>query len=247
MSVSRLSWIAIIALVIAGLQTLFWLLASGEVPNFNQEAFDYLYTEGDYSEDTEAILGAAFLIDGVLRAFAMMLIGMALYKSDFILGTQTTADYRRIATRFGIIGLAFALVSLAFGMCTNFDATILLLGGRIPNLIATPFMAIAYIALIHVWLKTSAQDHLISLKQGFAAIGRMALTNYLLQTFIMLTLFKAWGANLSGELDRWAILLIVVAMWVTQMVLSIFWLRSFRYGPVEYVWRVLTYRKRDLI
>lgn len=246
LSVVRLTWIAIIALVIAGLQTFFWLLASDEIPSFSQEAFEYLYTEGDYSEETEDILGAAFIIDGVLRAFAMMLLGMALYKSGFIVGKQATADYRRTAIRFGLIGLAFALVSLAIGIYTDFDAATLLLDGRIPNLIATPFMAIAYIALLHLWLQASSHNQLMRLKQGFAAMGRMALTNYLLQTFIMLALFTAWGANLYGTLDRWAILLVVVAIWVVQMTLSVLWLRHFRFGPVEHVWRLLTYGRMHL-
>ena len=78
-----------------------------------------------------------------------------------------------------------------------------------------------------------------------AAAGRMPLTNYLMQTLIATTLFYGWGFGLWGRVGPAAQLVLAFAIFfVIQVPLSIWWLRRFDYGPMEWVWRYLTYGHR---
>ena len=74
-----------------------------------------------------------------------------------------------------------------------------------------------------------------------AAVGRMALTNYLLQTLICTTLFYSYGFGLFGKVGpAWGVLL-SIAIYAIQVPISVLWLRRFRFGPLEWLWRSLTY------
>jgi uncharacterized protein len=69
----------------------------------------------------------------------------------------------------------------------------------------------------------------------------MAFTNYLMQSLICTTLFYGYGFGLFGRLGYAEQLLVVLAVWALQLVISPIWLRSFYFGPMEWVWRSLTY------
>jgi uncharacterized protein len=71
----------------------------------------------------------------------------------------------------------------------------------------------------------------------------MAFTNYLVQSLICTTLFYGHGFGLYGTVTRWGQILIVLAIWVLQLILSPLWLKYFRFGPFEWAWRSLTYGK----
>jgi uncharacterized protein len=73
----------------------------------------------------------------------------------------------------------------------------------------------------------------------------MAFTNYLLQTLICTTIFYGHGFGLYARVERTGQILIVFAVWVVVVIFSGLWLRSFRFGPFEWLWRSLTYRKRQ--
>jgi uncharacterized protein len=78
-----------------------------------------------------------------------------------------------------------------------------------------------------------------------AAAGRMALTNYLMQSLLCATLFYGCGFGLFGHLNRTALLGVVAAICVLQLALSPLWLKFFRFGPAEWLWRSLTYCRRQ--
>ncbi|MFB3078563.1 MAG: DUF418 domain-containing protein, partial [Lysobacterales bacterium] len=73
------------------------------------------------------------------------------------------------------------------------------------------------------------------------AVGRLALSNYLLQTLICTTLFYSYGFGLYGKLGPAAAALLVIAIYLLQVVLSFLWTRRFRFGPAEWLWRSATY------
>jgi uncharacterized protein len=79
------------------------------------------------------------------------------------------------------------------------------------------------------------------LYRSLAATGQMALTNYLMQTFICTTLFYGHGFGLYGRVERTGQILIVFAIWAGQLLWSPWWLARFRFGPFEWLWRSLTY------
>lgn len=74
-----------------------------------------------------------------------------------------------------------------------------------------------------------------------AAVGRMALTNYLMHSVICAILFTGLGLGLVGQFDRFELYGIVIMIWLLQLVLSPIWLKHYRFGPAEWLWRALTY------
>jgi uncharacterized protein len=94
---------------------------------------------------------------------------------------------------------------------------------------------VAVIALV-------CQGRILSpLTSRLAAIGRMALTNYLLQSLICAFVFYGWGLGLYGRMERREYYLILLSIWLFQLVVSPIWLSRFRFGPMEWLWRTLTY------
>jgi uncharacterized protein len=79
------------------------------------------------------------------------------------------------------------------------------------------------------------------LTDRLAAVGRMALTNYLLQTLLCTLVFYGHGFGQFYRLGRPGQLGVVLAVWLFQLTVSPFWLRRFRFGPMEWLWRCLTY------
>jgi uncharacterized protein len=79
----------------------------------------------------------------------------------------------------------------------------------------------------------------------FRPVGQMAFTNYLLQSLIGGVIFYGIGFGLFGKLQRYEIYYVVAAIYVFQIIFSHIWLRFFRFGPLEWAWRSLTYWKRQ--
>ena len=100
-------------------------------------------------------------------------------------------------------------------------------------------LAFAYIAIFtllwrkHKWILTV-----------FAAPGRMALSNYLLQTFFGICIFYGIGFGLHLKGAPWSLVAIAILVFIVQVVVSNMWLKVFMYGPAEWIWRMLTYGKR---
>jgi len=102
-------------------------------------------------------------------------------------------------------------------------------------------MNLGYLGLLGLLVQ---RGQLIALTRRLAAIGRMALSNYLLHSVIALFLFTGAGLGLVGELGRAQLYLVVLALWALQLWLSPWWLARHRFGPLESLWRLLTYGRR---
>ena len=76
-----------------------------------------------------------------------------------------------------------------------------------------------------------------------APVGRMALTNYIMHSVILTTLFYGYAAGLYGQISRAPQMLIVVAIVLFQVAFSSWWLGRYRFGPLEWLWRSLTYKE----
>ncbi|MGQ7093075.1 DUF418 domain-containing protein YeiB, partial [Escherichia coli] len=108
---------------------------------------------------------------------------------------------------------------------------------QMPRELSAPFQAIGYASLFYgFWPQLSR----FKLVLAIACVGRMALTNYLLQTLICTTLFYHLG--LFMHFDRLELLAFVIPVWLANILFSVIWLRYFRQGPVEWLWRQLTLR-----
>ena len=172
-----------------------------------------------------------------LETLGLMFIGMALFKSDFLTGQWAPARYRNWATRCVLVSLP-ALAALAWWQASSgFDAVRVFaafLALSVPFDIA---MAIAWAALIILWVKTGPMP---ALKLRVAAAGRMAFTNYLATSIVMTSLFYGYGLGLFGEVGRAGLWLFVLGMWALILLWSKPWLDRFHYGPLEWLWRSLS-------
>jgi len=112
----------------------------------------------------------------------------------------------------------------------------------VTHLFAVPVLATGYLAALVTLYHGRLGARLLA---PFAWIGRMALTNYLAQSFVIaFVLFGVGpGLALAGKIGTTALVGIVVVVYVAQFILSYWWLQRFAYGPVEWLWRALTYGK----
>jgi uncharacterized protein len=173
-----------------------------------------------------------------------MLIGMALYKWGILSGQRTESFYRSMV----VIGLAIALPLIVAGMITNFkhewEIYYSMGSGRMFNYVASFAMAMSYIGVVMIAIKHQWRPNG---QKRLAAVGQMALSNYILQSLLCTWLFYGYGLGLFGQVERYQQLLIVIPILALQLWLSPIWLAKFRFGPLEWLWRSLTYRQWQTI
>lgn len=99
-------------------------------------------------------------------------------------------------------------------------------------------MAISYIAVIAIWSKNNG---LRWLQRSLIAAGRMAFTNYILTSVICGFIFYGHGFGLFGTFDRLEQLAVVIGVWILLLTISPLILSRFKQGPLEWVWRKVTY------
>lgn len=177
------------------------------------------------------------------KILAMFLIGFYAYRRGYF---QDLPAHTSFIRRVLIYGLSVGIVgNLAFVALSKSEAdippTVAGIAGVIAYAVAVPALALGIIALVAtLWKKNAWQPMLAFL----APVGRMALTNYLLQTVICVVIFYGYGFGLFGSIGALAATSIALAIFVFQILLSSLWLNYFAYGPMEWIWRQLTYRKR---
>lgn len=168
-------------------------------------------------------------------SLANMLTGMALYKIGYILGTSS----RRVYRNWAIFGLIFGLVIQGLGKYISVVYEVAL---DLNNL-SSVLQALSYIGIIALW---SQSNKLLWLQLRLQAIGRAALTHYLMQTLISVILFYPLFLNLrASELDLLQQLQVVFAIWIFQLYIGKIIMDKFQYGPVEWAWRSLYYWQRQ--
>jgi len=182
-----------------------------------------------------------FLLFGLWGAGGRMLLGMAFMKLGILSAERTWRFYQRMALAgygAGIPLTAFGVANLMAHDYSPLDAS---LGTLVVGLGMVP-VALGHAALVMMICKAGLAANLLD---RLAAVGRMALTNYLLQSIICTTLFYGYGGNLFGRVDRLGLWGIVLVIWLVQLVASPIWLKHFRYGPAEWMWRSLSYWRRQ--
>ena len=193
---------------------------------------------GKRAEINLGIQTGVFLLWGGPRAGGLMLMGMGLMQLGVFAATRSYRFYVRLA----LIGYGLGLPLVGYGIYDNiehqFDPVYQMIVGEHFNYVGSLFVALGHVGLVMLICKAGL---LHGLTARLAAVGRMALSNYLMQTLICTTLFEGWGFGLYGRLDRFALLGVVASVWLVQLALSPLWLHHFRFGPMECLWRSLTY------
>ena len=186
------------------------------------------------------IIGLAFLIDLFSRSFGMMLIGMACFSWGVFSNSLSKSFYKKLMI-YGLgIGLPLSMIGLFFTYSFDWDWKYIQFLGRSPNNIATPLIAFGYIGIIMLWIRKGS---FINLQEKLRTIGKTALTAYLLQTVIATFIFYGIGLGLFGYVNRAYQLVIMCFIWFALLILCPMWLSKYQYGPVEWIWRMLTHLK----
>ena len=179
-----------------------------------------------------------FLFWGFWRAGGLMLLGMGLFKMGVLTAQRSNAYYRNMLLAGFVVGLPLII----YGMVSNFSSGWSLeyarFTGSLFNYWGSIGISLSYISAVMLIAKSGRWQAVV---ERFAAVGRTALSNYLLQTVLSILVFYGFGLGLFGQVERLGQFLIVLAIWAIQLIVSPIWLRHFRFGPVEWLWRSLTY------
>ena len=178
---------------------------------------------------------------GVWRAGGLMLIGMALFKHGVFSARRSTRFYAALIALAAAVGLPLQAYGILLDFARGWPVWSFFVGVQF-NYWPSIAVSLGYVGAVMLACRTAA---LRPYTRPFAAVGQTALSNYLLQTVICTTIFYGHGLGWFGSVDRAGQAGVVAAVWVVQLLSSSLWLRRFRFGPAEWMWRSLTYGVRQ--
>lgn len=170
-----------------------------------------------------------------------MLIGMALLKWGVLGGGLPVRNYLAMMVVGYAIGLSLGFYELGIYLDGQFSSLAYAKAGQTYQ-ISRLAMVIGHLGLALLVIRLGLFK---GLQRALAAVGQMALSNYIAQTLICTALFYGFGFGLYSQLDRHELYYVVFAVWLVELVWSPLWLARYRFGPVEWLWRSLTYWKRQ--
>jgi len=176
-----------------------------------------------------------------LDVFSMMVIGMALLKLGVLTLERSTKFYWLMVLAGYGVGVPVSLwetnavIAGGYGIMSEVDTIWTYDIGRLGN--ATGHLGLLLLFVRSGWLSW--------LQVRLAAVGRMALTNYIMHSLIAMVVFLRPGFGLYGRLERYELYYVVLAICVFQLLVSKPWLDRYRFGPLEWLWRSLTYLEKQ--
>ena len=179
-----------------------------------------------------------FLYDGLWRYSAMMITGILLFRMEWFQAIKARIYY----LRFGLVCLFIGLVISATGLFLSYEylwegAWSMTVGHQF-TYIASFFMALSYISILVYWSTIRFGTRLQNLLKK---VGRMAFTNYIMSSIVCTFIFYGHGFGYFAKFDRlqqWGVVLFV---WALIFLLSNWVMSRYRQGPLEFIWRKLTY------
>ena len=220
----------------------------GWVPSPEQLEEQLEAYRGSWWEQAQLRTPSALLFETIMMVFfgpkvlALMLLGMALYRWRVITAERSVTYYAILAVLGLAIGIPPMVYSVHITESSNFGyIETMVLSMMLINGTASVFMSMAYIAIVMLLCKAIGAAS--GLFRPLAAVGQMAFTNYIAQTVMCTLFFYGHGLGYFGSLERTEQMMVVGAVWVIQLIWSPIWLAYFRFGPLEWLWRSLTYWK----
>jgi uncharacterized protein len=173
--------------------------------------------------------------------FGMMLIGMALFHLGVLTLDRPARLYWAMLIGGYAVGIGVNVAETRWVMDHQFSA-IAFAQSNISYDLGRLAMTIGHLGALLLFVRSGALGWL---RRAFAAVGQMAVTNYLTHSVVCAILFV--GFKWYNTLERYELYYVVFAIWAAQLVISPLWLKHFRFGPVEWLWRSLTYMKWQLM
>lgn len=187
-------------------------------------------------EPVDNLLLLMLLFNYFLRGLGLILMGAGLYRTGFMHGDRDARTYRLTALIGLGLGLPLAAAGIGWVAWNDFSREVAFIG-QVPNTLGTIPAALGYLSLIILWNQRGSSW----LKNRLQAVGRMALTNYLTQSLLGVLLLTHLFSD--AAIGRSGVLAFILAVWAMQLWWSTAWLHRFRFGPMEWLWRVATYRR----
>jgi uncharacterized protein len=225
------------------------------IPNDAEIAEHTALMKGSYGQVASFVREKAaegefkYLLLAIWDMLALMVLGIALHRWGFLSLRWSNRAYGLTAAIGYVVGLTAVTYSFVHGVRTA------------PNLAAglayverTPIqwtgalydvqriaLMMAHVAVIMLIYRAGWLHGLFA---RLRAVGRMAFTNYVMQSVICSLVFFGYGLNKFAEWQYYQLYYLVGGIWVLQLIVSPIWLRSFQFGPLEWLWRALTYWHR---
>lgn len=209
--------------------------------NINDHRLGYWANFERRTENTNGQLGGLFTW-APFDIACMMLIGMGLMKLGVFTAQLPTGFYVRLML-FGY-GLGVTINGLvAWGSWRmNWDPLIFYPWPELTYEIGRLSVALGHTGLVMIICQ---KGWLGFLTRRLQAVGQTALTNYLATSLLCTFFFNGYGLGMFGHLGRHQLLYVVATVWTLNLVISPIWLKHFRFGPMEWVWRSLTYWEKQ--
>lgn len=189
----------------------------------------------------QAPLAARYESWGIYRwffdYFSMVLLGMVLFRAGLFSAGQPRRTLWQMVVAGYAIGLTVNYVETTSIIAADFSVLSFLQSfitydiGRIP-------LTMGHLGLLLLFAQSDGAGWL---KGALAAVGRMAFTNYILTSIICGFFFYGFGLGWYGHLERYQLYYVVGGIWLFQLIVSPLWLARYRFGPLEWLWRWLTY------
>ena len=254
-------WLILIAVVLLAIPSVLKMRIAGSIPSWTQEQYEnavwsWAPDAGAIEAETSVFRGSwleqmpdrayiafraqtiSFGMSTVWRVLGCMFLGMALYKLNVFSAARSVRFYLVMLAAAVVVGLPVTLLGVWICHLDGWSIEYSEFQGSQFNYWASIPVALGWVAIVMLVCKS---PKLLRLARPLAAVGRTALSNYLLQTIICTTIFYGHGFGLFGQVSRVHQTLFVIAIWVVQLVISPLWMSRFRFGPVEWLWRSLSY------
>lgn len=183
-----------------------------------------------------------FFAFGLWRAGGLMLVGMALYRLGVLTGKRPAGFYRRLAAWGFGAGLPVVAAGMWYNAAVGFTWEQAGLQGTLFNYVGSIGVFLGYVGVLMLLARSG---RLARTQARLAAVGRMALTNYIAQSVLCSLIFYGHGLGLYARVGTVGCVAIVVGIWALQLAWSPWWLARFRFGPLEWLWRTLSYGRRQ--
>ena len=196
----------------------------------------YEFRTGEYIDSL-----VHYLFFGIWDVLLFMFLGMAFFKMGILTGQASVKTYAFMCVIGLGVGLTISYLRLQPIIDAKFNRYEYTRNASFSFYeLSRTFRSIGFLGLIMLLYKSGLFKWLFAL---FRPVGQMAFTNYLMQSLICGLLFYGIGWGWYGRLERYEIYIVVAVIWVVQIIYSHLWLHYFRFGPLEWAWRSLTYWK----
>jgi len=251
----------VIGLLVIAVHTLLYSIPAVTISNWPQDAIaeamaSWNPTSVQINNEIDAFTGtykqqlhkrseiALFMETGVLlmiflwRAGGLMLVGMALYKWGILSAKKSSGFYMKGWLISWLIGLPIVIYGIIQNYSHNWALEYSMFGGSQYNYWGSLLVSFGFICLIMIIVKST---NFMWIKARLAAVGQMALSNYLTQSVICVFIFYGIGFGFFASVERMGQFFFVLGIWLVQLMWSKPWLGKYLFGPFEWVWRSLTY------